>query len=196
MFMRGMIFPGGREPVLTGERVTLRYPRMSDYAAWAALREESRGFLVPWEPTWAPDELSKGAYRRRIHRYTREIHSDVAYPFFLLRKEDGALMGGATLSNVRRGVTQSASLGYWIGHRYSRQGYMTAAVNLIAPFVFRTLGLHRLEAACIPSNDASRALLIKCGFHEEGRARRYLQIAGRWQDHILFGLLEDDLPHL
>lgn len=193
MFMRGMIFPGGREPVLNSERVTLRYPRSGDYTQWSQLREESRTFLGPWEPTWAPDELSKSAYRRRIHRYTREIHSDVAYPFFVLRREDNALIGGCTLSNVRRGVTQSVSLGYWVGAKYARQGFMTAAVTLLAPFVFRTLGLHRLEAACIPENEASRKLLLRCGFKEEGRARRYLQINGRWQDHILFAMLEDDL---
>jgi ribosomal-protein-alanine N-acetyltransferase len=192
MFMRGMIFPGGREPQLTGEHVTLRYPRMGDYAQWSALREESRSFLTPWEPTWAPDELSRGAFRRRITRYTREIRSDVAYPFFVLRKSDGALAGGLTLSNVRRGVTQSCSLGYWVGARFARQGVMTEAVSAVTPFVFQTLGLHRLEAACIPENEPSRRLLARCGFQEEGRARRYLQINGRWQDHILFALLEDD----
>jgi ribosomal-protein-alanine N-acetyltransferase len=194
MFMRGMIFPGGREPTLTGERVLLRYPRMNDYAQWSALREESRRFLTPWEPTWAPDELSKGAFRRRIGRYTREIRSDVAYPFFIFRRQDGALVGGCTLSNVRRGVTQSASLGYWVGERFARQGYMTAAALALAPFVFQTLGLHRLEAACIPGNEPSRRLLLKCGFKEEGLARSYLQINGSWQDHILFALLEEDVP--
>jgi ribosomal-protein-alanine N-acetyltransferase len=192
MFMRGMIFPGGREPLLTGETVTLRYPRMGDYTAWASLREQSRAFLTPWEPTWAPDELSRGAFRRRITRYTREIRSDIAYPFFIFRKMDGALVGGCTLSNVRRGVTQSASLGYWVGECFARQGHMTAAVGTMARFVFETLGLHRLEAACIPGNEPSRGLLLKCGFHEEGRARSYLQINGRWQDHILFALLEND----
>jgi ribosomal-protein-alanine N-acetyltransferase len=192
MFMRGMIFPGGREPQLTGDGVMLRYPRMGDYAQWSALRDESRNFLTRWEPTWAPDELTRGAYRRRISRYTREIRSDVAYPFFIFRRTDGALIGGCTLSNVRRGVTQSASLGYWVGTRFARQGYMTAAAHALAPFVFQTLGLHRLEAACIPDNEPSRGLLLKCGFKEEGRARLYLQINGRWQDHILFALLEQD----
>lgn len=192
MFMRGMIFPGGREPLLTGDGVTLRYPRMGDYAAWAALRDESREFLTPWEPTWAPDELTRGAYRRRIGRYTREIRSDVAYPFFVFRKVDGALVGGCTLSNVRRGVTQSASLGYWVGAKFARQGHMHAATGALAPFVFQTLALHRLEAACIPDNEPSRRLLLKCGFQEEGRARCYLQINGKWQDHILFALLEED----
>ena len=137
--------------------------------------------MTQWEPTWAPDELTKGGYRRRIYRYTREIRSDIAYPFFIFRKDDNALMGGCTLSNVRRGVTQSASLGYWIGAQFARQGYMHAAVMALAPFVFQTLGLHRLEAACIPGNDPSQRLLLKCGFKEEGRARLFAdqrQVAG------------------
>lgn len=192
MFMRGMIFPGGREPVLQGDGIYLRYPQMSDFAAWAALRGESREFLSPWEPTWAIDELSRSAFRRRIRRYQREIRGDQSYPFFVFRKEDDLLMGGCTLSNVRRGVTQSAAIGYWIGHRYARRGHMYAALTTMRPFVFQVLGLHRLEAACIPENAASRALLLKVGFHEEGRARRYLQINGEWRDHVLFALLEDD----
>jgi ribosomal-protein-alanine N-acetyltransferase len=194
MFMRGMIFPGGREPVLQGDGVFLRYPQMSDYLAWAALRNESREFLARWEPVWAADELSRSAFRRRIRRYQREIRGDLAYPFFVFRKADNVLMGGCTLSNVRRGVTQSAALGYWIGERYARHGHMYAALRAILPFVFHVLALHRLEAACIPENEASRALLRKVGFREEGRARRYLQINGEWRDHVLFALLEDDPP--
>jgi ribosomal-protein-alanine N-acetyltransferase len=194
MFIRGMIFPGGREPVLHGDRVFLRYPEMSDFPQWAKLREESRLFLAPWEPVWAPDELTRAAFRRRLRRYQREIRNDLAYPFLVFRKEDDALMGGCTLTNVRRGVTQSAAVGYWIGERYARQGYMYAALKAMLPFVFGILGLHRLEAACIPENEASRRLLLKVGFREEGRARRYLQINGEWRDHILFALLEDDAP--
>ena len=180
--------------MLQGNGVFLRYPEMSDYTAWAALRHESRDFLAPWEPTWAADELSRAAFRRRIRRYQREIRGDLAYPFFVFRQSDNTLMGGCTLSNVRRGVTQSAALGYWIGERYSRHGHMYAALTAVLPFVFHVLALHRLEAACIPENKASRALLLKVGFHEEGRARRYLQINGEWRDHVLFALLEDDPP--
>jgi ribosomal-protein-alanine N-acetyltransferase len=194
MFMRGMIFPGGREPVLQGDGVFLRYPEMSDYAQWARLRGESREFLAPWEPTWAPDELTRAAFRRRLRRYQREIRNDMAYPFLLFRHTDKVLIGGCTLSNVRRGVTQSAAIGYWVGAGYVRHGHMYAALKAMMPFVFGILGLHRLEAACIPENAPSRKLLLKMGFREEGLARRYLQINGEWRDHILFALLEDDAP--
>ena len=194
MFARGMIFPGGREPILHGDSVVLRYPQMSDHTQWAELRGESREFLSAWEPIWAPDELTRAAFRRRLRRYQREIRNDLAYPFLVFRKADDALMGGCTLTNVRRGVTQSAAVGYWIGERHARHGYMYAALKAMLPFVFELLGLHRLEAACIPENEASRNLLLKVGFREEGRARRYLQINGEWRDHILFALLEDDAP--
>ena len=191
-FMRGLTFPGGQQPVIRGENVYLRYPRVPDFFAWSRLRSESREFLVPWEPSWATDELSKGAFRRRLKKYQRETRLDSAYAFFVFRAEDNALLGGCTLSNVRRGVTQCCALGYWVGERFARQGYMFDAVRALVPFIFKTLGLHRIEAACLPSNDPSKSLLAKAGFREEGLARRYLQINGEWQDHVLFALLSEE----
>lgn len=193
-FMRGLTFPGGQQPVIRGSTVYLRYPRTSDYAQWARLRGESKAFLSPWEPQWARDELTKGAFRRRLKRYAHEARSDTAYAFFVFRTEDDALLGGCTLSNVRRGVTQCCALGYWIGERFSRQGYMFDAIRALVPFIFSTLGLHRIEAACLPSNDASRSLLVKIGFRQEGLARKYLQINGEWRDHLLFALLAEEAP--
>ena len=191
-FMRGLTFPGGQQPVIRGDGVYLRYPRIADYMSWARLRGESRAFLSPWEPVWASDELTKGAFRRRIKRYQKEARLDSAYAFFVFRSEDDVLMGGCTLSNIRRGVTQCCALGYWIGERFARQGYMQDAVQALIPFIFSTLGLHRIEAACLPSNEASRNLLGKVGFVQEGLARRYLQINGEWRDHVLFALLQED----
>jgi ribosomal-protein-alanine N-acetyltransferase len=194
MLIRGLIFPGGREPVLESEGLFLRYPEMPDYRPWSKLREESRDFLTPWEPAWASDELSRAAFRRRVRRYAREIRNDLAYPFLVFRSSDGVLLGGCTISNVRRGVTQCAAIGYWIAKPYARQGRMFAALRAVLPFAFGPLGLHRLEAACIPENEASRNLLRKLHFREEGRALRYLQINGEWRDHLLFGLLQDESP--
>jgi [ribosomal protein S5]-alanine N-acetyltransferase len=191
-FMRGLTFPGGQQPIIQGGGVYLRYPRIADFPVWARLRGESRAFLAPWEPVWASDELTKGAFRRRIKRYQKEARLDSAYAFFVFRAEDDVLMGGCTLSNVRRGVTQCCALGYWIGERFSRQGYMYEAVRALVPFIFSTLGLHRIEAACLPSNQASQSLLAKVGFRQEGVALRYLQINGEWRDHVLFALLADE----
>ncbi len=179
-------------PAITGDGVTLRLPQNTDYAAWAALREQSRNFLTPWEPTWPVDDLTRTAFRRRIRRYTEDQRNDLAYALLVFRSSDNALIGGLTLANIRRGVAQAGSIGYWVGAPFARQGYMTAALRALIPFSFGTLRLHRLEAACIPSNAASIGLLEKTGFKREGYARQYLCINGIWQDHLLYARLRDD----
>ena len=181
-------------PVITGEGVLLRAPQMADFTEWSALREVSRDFLTPWEPTWPADDLTRGAFRRRLKRYAEDLRTDQAYPFFLFRKDDNVLVGGLTLSNIRRGVAQAGSLGYWTGAPFARRGHMTAAVRALIPFAFSVLRLHRLEAACIPTNTASVRLLERTGFGREGLAREYLCINGVWQDHLLFARLNEPRP--
>lgn len=179
-------------PTVEADGVFLRAPQASDYAEWAALREASRAFLTPWEPTWPADDLSRSAFRRRLRRYAEDHRTDASYAFFVFRKSDHALVGGLTLANVRRGVAQAGSIGYWIGEPHARRGMMTAAVRAFVPFAFTALRLHRLEAACIPSNAASIRLLESAGFSREGYAREYLCINGLWQDHLLFARLSGD----
>jgi len=179
-------------PAVAGEGVVLRVPQMTDCSEWVALRETSRDFLTPWEPTWPADDLTRASFRRRIKRYSEDHRNDLTYSFFIFRKQGDVLVGGLTLANIRRGCAQSGSLGYWMGAPYARQGHMTAAVNAIIPFAFGTLKLHRIEAACIPANVASVRLLEKTGFKREGFARQYLCINGVWQDHWLYARLKDD----
>ena len=176
-------------PIIEGDEVVLRTPQMTDFEEWAALREASRAFLTPWEPTWPVDDLTRAAFRRRIKRYAEDLRTDTGYAFVIARCSDGALVGGLTLANIRRGVAQAGSLGYWTGLPFVRQGSMTAAVRALVPFAFNSLRLHRLEAACIPSNTGSIKLLEKTGFVREGYAREYLCINGVWQDHLLYGRL-------
>ena len=183
-------------PAIEGERVILRQPQMSDHPEWATLRQKSREFLEPWEPIWPADDLTRAAFRRRLKRYAEDQRSDLAYSFFIFRKIDGMLVGGITLSNVRRGVAQAGSIGYWMGEPYARQGLMSMALRALIPFGFATLRLHRLEAACITTNVASIRLLEKSGFQREGYARQYLCINGMWQDHLLYARIKDDPPHL
>jgi [ribosomal protein S5]-alanine N-acetyltransferase len=179
-------------PAVAGAGVSLRVPQNSDHAEWAALREASRDFLTPWEPTWPADDLTRSSFRRRLKRYADDQRNDLAYAFLIFRSEDNAMVGGLTLANIRRGVAQAGSIGYWIGAPFAHQGYMTAAVRALIPFCFKTLRLHRLEAACIPGNRASISLLEKTGFTREGYARSYLCINGAWQDHLLYAQLEGD----
>ena len=178
-------------PLIEGAGVFLRAPQSGDYAEWAALRDTSRAFLTPWEPTWPADDLTRSAFRRRLRRYAEDQRNDQAYAYFLFRSGDQVLVGGLTLANLRRGVAQAGSLGYWIGAPYARRGYMTAAVSALIPYAFSTLRLHRMEAACIPTNAASISLLEKTGFEREGYAREYLCINGQWQDHLLYARLRD-----
>ncbi len=184
--------PGPTARLLRGRRVYLRQPRPDDWRTWAELRGVSREFLEPWEPRWPKDALSRAAFRRRLRRQTRDSRDDNGYSFFIFRRSDDDLLGGITLSNVQRGITMSCNLGYWIGAPHVRQGLMTEGVGCVLPFVFETLGLNRLEAACLPNNVASRRLLEGLGFREEGYARAYLRINGNWHDHVLFALLSSD----
>lgn len=178
--------------IIEGEGVFLRMPHMADFAAWSVLREQSRSFLAPWEPLWPAHDLTRGAFRRRMRRYTRDVREDSAYPFLVFRSSDRVLLGGLSLSNVRRGVTQTASLGYWMGAPHAGKGYMTAAVTALLPYAHGTLNLRRIEAACLPNNAPSIALLQRVGFRREGYGREYLCINGVWQDHLLFARLSSD----
>jgi [ribosomal protein S5]-alanine N-acetyltransferase len=167
-------------------RILLRQPRMEDYEGWASLRAQSRSFLEPWEPLWSDHDLTSYGFRQRLRMYAQQVKEDSAYPFFIFDRGAGHLVGAITLANVRRGVAQMCTVGYWIGQPHQRQGYMTDALELAVDHSFEALGLHRVEAACLPSNAASIALLKRCSFGLEGLARNYLKIAGIWQDHLLF----------
>jgi ribosomal-protein-alanine N-acetyltransferase len=177
---------------IRGTRVYLRYPTMQDYAAWAELRALSRQHLQPWEPQWAKDELTRSAFRRRLRMIQRDVRDDLGYAYLIFAETPMTLVGGLNISNVRRGIAQAASIGYWIGAPFAGRGLMTDAVGAVAQFAFASLRLNRLEAACLPNNAASARVLEKAGFRREGRARQYLKIDGRWQDHDLFAVLRDD----
>jgi ribosomal-protein-alanine N-acetyltransferase len=177
-----------------GEGVYLRPAEMRDFEAWAALRERSRAFLTPWEPTWAPDELTRPAFRRRLRRQAEEIERDETYPFLIFRSDDRTLLGGLTIGQVRRGVAQTAAIGYWMGREHAGKGHMSRALRAALAHGFGRLRLHRMEAACVPENLASLRLLERCGFQREGYARAYLRIDGVWRDHLLFAFLDSDPP--
>ena len=176
-------------PHLLGDRVSLRPARAGDWAAWAALRAESRDFLTPWEPTWPHDALTRRGFQRRLRRLRSEARLGWGHSFLIFRRSDAVLLGGVTLSSLHRGVAQSCSVGYWIGAPHIRQGPLRDTTDTILRYVFEHLRLHRLEAACQPENLPSRQLLLAAGFAVEGLAREYLRINGAWRDHVLFGML-------
>ncbi len=180
----------GAPPIsLVTERLLIRPPRARDYAEWSKQRRASKRALQPWEPLWSRDHLTERSFRRRVAWGEREIAADRAFPLLVfLQEEDGGrrLVGGVTLENVRRGAAQSAALGYWLGARDQGRGYMTETLGAVTGFAFETLGLSRLEAACLPENARSRRLLERVGFREEARLSAYLEINGVWRDHVLY----------
>lgn len=182
-------------PMLRGERVYLRPPVASDYDQWAALRAASRAHLTPFEPQWAGDELSRSSFRLRLKRYHQDARNDLGYAFFILDASAHVLVGGITLSVVRRGISQAAYAGYWTGQAFTGRGHATEALELVVAYAFGGLGLHRVEAVCMPRNLASMRVLEKVGFQREGLARRCLKINGTWEDHALLALVVEDREH-
>ena len=174
------------------ERLSLRPPQHADFRAWSALRRASEGFLRPWEPAWADDHLTRRAFTNRVIWARRSLGGGTAMPLFLRRREDGALLGAITLDNIRRGPAQAANLGYWIGEPFARMGFMREAIEGVVHHAFTTLDLSRIEAACLPENAASRGVLERSGFKYEGVAQSYLQIDGRWRNHVLYAQLRSD----
>lgn len=181
---------------LEAPRIYLRPPAHRDFREWRRQRLDSRNFLEPWEPTWSEDAHDASGYRRRCRICRDEWRRDEAYSFFIFRRQDQALLGGITLRHIRRIAAQMGVVGYWMSQAHARQGYMSEGLGALLDFAFDDLGLHRIEAACVPENLPSAGLLIKLGFREEGRARAYLRIAGRWQDHRLFAILAEDRRQL
>ena len=178
-------------PVVKGEGIALRPPRAGDYEAWATLRQLSFAYLQPWEPSWPEDDLTRPAFKRRLAIYAREMEAGHAWPLLIFAEADQALVGAITLSNVRRGVAETGTVGYWIGQPHAGRGHATAAVRAVIHHAFTELRLHRVEAACVPTNVGSRRVLEKAGFTLEGEARAYLKINGAWADHLLFGIVGD-----
>lgn len=181
-----------RQVRLASERMVLRAPAHTDYSVWCALRRESLNFLKPWEPTWAEDHLSRRSFTNRVYWANRSIANGTSLPLFLFEADSGALLGAITLDNIRRGPAQAGTLGYWIGERHARKGFMREAIRSVCHHAFTALDLSRVEAACLPENAASRGVLEGTGFKYEGVAQSYLQINGRWRNHVLYSNLRGD----
>jgi ribosomal-protein-alanine N-acetyltransferase len=121
---------------LQSDRLSMRPPQMRDFEQWVRLRRESQAFLSPWEPSWSRDHLTSRAFRNRVVWAERAIRQNEAFPLFLFRQKDGQIIGGITLSNIRRQPAQAATLGYWVGEAYAMQGYMTEALSLVRDHAF------------------------------------------------------------
>ena len=186
-----MLFRRRSVSILTA-RLSLRLPEHRDFREWAKLRHESKAFLSPWEPIWAPDHLSRASFTNRVYWSQRALKNGNAVPLFVFHKEAGQLVGAITLDNIRRGPSQVGTIGYWVGQQYARQGFMSEAIIAMVAHAFGALDLSRVESACLPNNLASRGVLEKAGFKYEGVAQSYIQINGRWRNHVLYAALRGD----
>ncbi|MGR3541996.1 MAG: GNAT family N-acetyltransferase [Hasllibacter sp.] len=183
----------GRAPALRieTERLVLRPPEHRDWRPWAELREASADHLKPWEPTWSHDHLTRRAFTNRVYWAQRAVRQETALPLFLFARE-GGLVGAVTLDNIRRGPAQAGTTGYWLGTPHTGRGLMTEALSAVVAHAFEVLDLSRIESGCLAENAASRAVLERVGYKYEGVAQAYLQIGGRWRNHVLYARLRAD----
>jgi ribosomal-protein-alanine N-acetyltransferase len=177
-----------------GDRVALRAPRVRDAERLIEIRRRSWSFLAPWSPLPGPDADDVRANRRSLSAQRREWEEDRAYRFVVTDRATDRAIGRVALGEVVRGVFQNAYLGYWIDASYAHKGLMTEAVRLSLALALGPIGLHRVQAAIMPHNVPSLALARRVGLREEGLARRYLKIAGAWEDHVLFAVTAEELP--
>jgi [ribosomal protein S5]-alanine N-acetyltransferase len=164
--------------------VSIRLLRPSDAADLAKLYQANRQFLAPWEPTRDEAFFTHAGQEQRTTEMLGQFVAGHAFPYLI--EVDGAVAGRVNITNVSRGPFQNGQLGYWVDQQLNRRGVASRAVAAALDQAFNRHGLHRVEAATLVDNEASQRVLTRNGFHRIGLAPRYLQIAGRWQDHVLF----------
>lgn len=184
-------------PVLVTPRLVLRLPGDADAAAVVRYYDRNRVHLAPWEPMRSDAFYTEAFWRRQIAHAHGEFSQDRSCRFFLfdrLASDRGerVVVGNAGLSNVVRGVAQFATLGYGLGEAEQGRGLMFEALGAVLAYAFSDLRLHRVSANYLPRNERSGKLLRRLGFVVEGYARDYLQINGRWEDHVLTALTNPD----
>ena len=176
--------------VLTGKRVLLRLAVADDVPSIVAFYRGSRRHLAPWEPTRAREFFTPAHWKRQVRRNRAEWRAGRSIRMFLFERErPGRVIGTVNFSNLVRGVFHACHLGYALDGASQGRGLMTEALELAIAHVFGELNFHRIMANYIPRNRRSARLLRRLGFRVEGRAKDYLLIAGRWEDHVLTSLI-------
>lgn len=178
---------------LLGRRVRLRTLTEDDYDEWHAVRARNRDWLVPWEPRPAgapPAPEDRGSFVARCAARERERQLGTGYGFGIF--VEGQLVGEITLSSIQRGPFQNAFIGYWVDEERAGEGLVPEATVTVLRFAFEELRLHRVEIAIVPRNRASRRVVEKLGLREESVAQRYLEIDGRWEDHVRYAVTSEE----
>ena len=170
---------------LSGWRVRLRTLTEDDYSEWFEVRARCRDWLVPWEPRpdgspTTPEDRASFVARCAARERERQMGTGYGFGIFV----EGRLVGEITLSSIQRGPFQNAFVGYWVDQAMAGNGLAPEATVAVLRFAFEELSLHRIEVAIVPRNRASRRVVEKLELREEGVALRYLEIDGRWEDHV------------
>ncbi|TQN30287.1 ribosomal-protein-alanine N-acetyltransferase [Haloactinospora alba] len=175
--------------------VGLRPLRLRDARPMREVRVRNAEWLRPWEPTHPEMPLQDSSltpYIAMVQSIRREARQGTSLPWALLY--EGEFVGQLTISALIWGAARSAQVGYWIDGAYAGRGVTPTAVAMAVDHAFFTVGLHRIEASVRPENTASRRVVQKLGFHDEGTRRRQLHIDGAWRDHICYALTHEDVP--
>ncbi|GIH05667.1 putative ribosomal-protein-alanine acetyltransferase [Rhizocola hellebori] len=162
---------------------------LDDADALTELIRENREFLAPWEPARAEEYFTVEGQRTLLQTVLEQHGRGQTLPHVIL--DSGRVVGRITLNEIVRGPLQSSSVGYWVEPAVNGRGIASAALAEIIQVAFTELGLHRLQAGTLLHNKASQRVLERNGFVRYGLAPRYLNIAGKWQDHLLFQLLNE-----
>lgn len=171
---------------------TTRLLHLDDAPVLARMEQEDRDFLAPWGPAREEAWFAEDGQREEIRARLDQHRLGLCVPHVVL-DDAGAVIGRINLNTVVRGAFQSCSLGYWIRSSANGRGHATAAAAAMLRVAFADLGLHRVEAGTLVHNAASQRVLERNGFTRFGLAPQYLRIAGRWQDHVLFQVLDPDM---
>jgi ribosomal-protein-alanine N-acetyltransferase len=180
---------------IVSERLVLRPPRTNDVPEMRRALRSNAAHLRPWSVAPAPgeDPASLASISRAVLQQRREWKRGQTFVLLIAPREDeGQIIGRVALGGVLRGAFQNAYLGYWIDQQRQGRGLMTEAVRAATSFAFSTAELHRVQAAVMPRNCGSLRVLEKAGYRREGVAQRYLCIAGRWEDHVLFAITAEE----
>ncbi|MBB6476438.1 GNAT family N-acetyltransferase [Sphaerisporangium rubeum] len=175
--------------------VGLRPLRLRDVSVWRETRLRNANWLRPWEPSNPETPLFRtglGPYISMVGTLRREARQGLALPWVVTWR--GAFAGQLTVGAIVWGSARSAQVGYWISSALAGRGITPTALAMAVDHCFFTVGLHRLEANIRPENHASRRVVEKLGFREEGIRRRHLHIDGAWRDHICYALTSEDVP--
>jgi [ribosomal protein S5]-alanine N-acetyltransferase len=181
------------EPDLLDLPVSLRPVRVKDAAAWRDTRVRNAAWLRPWEPTNPETPLyrsSLGPYVSMARTMRREARQGLTVPWVVTF--GGRFVGQLTVGSIVWGSARSAQVGYWIDEACAGRGITPTALAMAMDHCFFVIGLHRVEATIRPENHASRRVVEKLGFREEGLRRRSLHIDGAWRDHLCYAMTAED----